>query len=572
MVYNCSVCDQRARGDGSCKTGGCSQFVPLRFGKGEHWKVKRLQKALGDQDAATCLGDFIQGGLAASLSHRHDVRVGIASGMFLRERITSVPLRLEVLCLPFLCYWKWASASILKSVASNLELLLASDVEGRASLYERFWDQATQEVRPEEFVVVCHRKERTTQLFPKAKVRSLGGNGADFFSYHSMMNPATTRRLASEEFKILMGDLRSGRLKTAIDALADIFAAPGANYKDGEVPLRKVHLWSHAQYSRVRFLRWLFKAEGVAVEPSDDDWGVLAGMGTGAVKGTKNLSYEDALEACRVVSEDFWAVSDGKYGLDDLVCLLCLSHSSEAVGGSQLPGRAAPVTVAGDLGDLVPRAPAAEQGSRKRLSQKTSGASRAASGAACSSGRPRPCRPRWAKGLLGPTRRPPIFSQLPPDTLLDLLPLPDQARVCRTSRTLRARLLCHVRLWGRDCWRRVFDRAHDLVVRDGPMHAALTTSGVSGGDLLRIVACACDLVDSLLKQPLPVEEPLMALAVARYGLRSILTSEQRQALAHHVCPGGCMHLPHCTVEHVERSCGRALHSDRDPTGPGAPLQ
>ena len=549
MGFICSVCKQRSRGDGSCKNGECSQYAPLRCGKGKHWQIKRLQSALGNQDAATCLGDFIQGGLAASLLHRHDVRVGIASGIFLRERITDVSLRLEVLCLPFLCYWKWPSASILKSVASTLESLLASDAEGRASLYERFWDQATQDVRPEEFAVVCHRRRRTAQLFPKARVRSLGGNGADFFSYHSMMNPAC-RRLASEEFKILMADLRSGRLKTAIDALVDIFAASGASYKDCEVPLRKVHLWGGAQYSRTRFLRWLFKAEGVAVAPSDDDWAVLAGMGSGAVKGTENLTYEGALEACRVVSEDIWATSGATYGLDDLVCFLCLAHGKEAVGGSELPGPAAPVTVAADLGDLVPRAPGEVERSRQRLSHKTSDAERVASGAASSSGRPQPRRPRWKRGTLRSTRHPPIMSELSPVLLLDFLPLPDQARACRTSRTLRARLVCHVRLWGYECWRRVFQIANDLVCKDGPINAALTASGVSGGDKLRIVAYACDVVESLLDQPLPAEAPLLALAVARYSFKFWLTLEQQESLAHHIRVAGCMHSPR--VEDVER--------------------
>ena len=548
MVFNCSVCKQRSRGDGSCKNGECSQCATPPCGKGKHWKIKRLQLALGNQDAATCLGDFIQGGLAASLLHRHDVRVGIASGIFLRERITDVSLRLEVLCLPFLCYWKWPSASILKSVASTLESLLASDAEGRASLYERFWDQATQDVRPEELAVVCNRRRRTAQLFPKARVRSLGGNGADFFSYHSMMNPAC-RRLASEEFKILMADLRSGRLKTAIDALVDICAASGASYKDCEVPLRKVHLWGGAQYSRARFLRWLFKAEGVVVAPSDDDWGVLAGMGAGAVAGTENLTYEGALRACRVVSDDIWAASGATYGLDDLVCLLCLAHGTEAVGCAGLPGPAAPVTVAGDLGDLVHRAPGGVQRSRKRLPEKTSDAERAASGAASSSRRPR--RPRWARRYLRPTRHPPILSELPPDLLLDLLPLPDQARACRTSRTVRDRLMCHVRLWGHECWRRVFQTASELVCKDGqPMHAALTASGVSGGDMLRVVACACDVVDSLVARPLPAEVPLVALAVARYGVKYVVTKDQQESLAHHIRVAGCMHLP--LVENVER--------------------
>ena len=93
---------------------------------GAHWKIKGLQDALGGKPrgrfAATCLGDYIQGGLAASLLHRHDVRVGVAAGMFLRERITDTSLRLEVLCLVFLCYRKWwGAASIVRLVLSKLD-------------------------------------------------------------------------------------------------------------------------------------------------------------------------------------------------------------------------------------------------------------------------------------------------------------------------------------------------------------------------------------------------------------------------------------------------------------------
>ena len=58
-----------------------------------------------------------------------------------------------------------------------------------------------------------------------------------------MMNPAG-RRVAEREFRILMGDLRSGRLKTAMDELARLFAAPGANYTKCEVPLLPLKLSS----------------------------------------------------------------------------------------------------------------------------------------------------------------------------------------------------------------------------------------------------------------------------------------------------------------------------------------
>ena len=68
------------------------------------------------------VGDYTQSGLAASLLHRHDVREGVASGMFLRERITDTSLRLEVLCLVFLCYRKWRGAgSIVRLVISKLD-------------------------------------------------------------------------------------------------------------------------------------------------------------------------------------------------------------------------------------------------------------------------------------------------------------------------------------------------------------------------------------------------------------------------------------------------------------------
>ena len=119
MVLSCSTCKQRARADGSCKNVACPQFIKSRTGG--HWKLKRLQSALGD--VATCFGDFVQGGCVASLLHRHDVRMGIASGMHLREHIASATRRLEVLCVLSLCYWKWAAACILKNLMCHVEEL-----------------------------------------------------------------------------------------------------------------------------------------------------------------------------------------------------------------------------------------------------------------------------------------------------------------------------------------------------------------------------------------------------------------------------------------------------------------
>ena len=357
-----------------------------------------------------------------------------------------------------------------------------------------------------------------------------------------------------------MEDLRSGRLRAATDELAGMFAAAsGASYTKGEALLRPLHLWRCARYSRTRFLRWLFKAEGVLVEPSSDDWDVLAGMGSGAEEGAEGLTYEDALTACSLVSSQFWADSGAKYGLDDLVCLLCLSHHAEAVGSRKLPGPAPPVTVAGDLmGELLPPlGPAAAQGSpRRMMSQKTRDSSRAASGAVSSSsagdGPARPLRPRWRKGALdGPPLRITV-SQLPcPAAMLDLLPLRDQARLCHTSRGSQTWLAPHVRQWGTECWggvlRRVFAAA--LLGDDPAVQKALQRDAkASLGDRLRVCAHASDAVEYLSKRhplPVPDEKHLMSLALARYSCRHRLNRDQLEALsAAHFRPDGCMHLPY----------------------------
>ena len=250
----------------------CSEFTDSR--KVTRWKRTRLQSALGD--VATCFGDFVCGATVASLAHRHDVRVGIAAGMYLREHVTSVSLRVEVLSVVFLCYWKWAAAPFLRGLTRDIQELLGADAAGRASFYERLWEEAAQEVR--ELSVVGNRRDRTVQLLPRRRVRKLGGGKAHYFSYHPMMNPATRKR-GDQEFTILMRDLRCGLLPRATDELAVLLAAPGANYTTCEVPLRRVRLWQRATYTRTRCLRWLFKAEGLVAEPCETDWDILAGIG-----------------------------------------------------------------------------------------------------------------------------------------------------------------------------------------------------------------------------------------------------------------------------------------------------
>ena len=405
--------------------------------------------------------------------------------------------------------------------------------------------------------MVCNRRERSVELVARTEVRKLGGGAADYFTYHLMMNPAN-RRSAEPEFRMLMKDLRSGSLPEAIAKLAGLLAAPGATYTTCEVPLRSVQLWAGATYSRTRFLRWLFRAEGIVVEPCRTDWELLSGMGSGAEKGVKaagDLKYEGAVAACRVIAEDLWAARV-HYGLDDLVCFLCLSQNQEALGCEKLAQPPRSVTVAGDLGILPPCAPGTAQGSRMRLSSKTCEKSRAASGAGCAAGsaaacpaRPRAPLRRWAAGVLGAMRRPPIIQELPLGTLVELLPIRDQVRLCRTSRSVRGSCLCHVRRWGSQCWTTVRRSVMDALMGDGPASAALTSSGVSPGSVFRALGSAFDVLERVCHQPLPADVPLLALGVARYSLKLVLTRDEVGRLGAHFRAGGCLHMP--GVEAVE---------------------
>ena len=142
-----------------------------------------------------------------------------------------------------------------------------------------------------------------------------------------------------------MEDLRSGRLAEALAKLEESFAAAGATYSTCEVHLRSVQLWAKATHARTTFLRWLFKAVEVRVESSVQDWALLAGKGSGAEKGLAaagNITYVDAVWVCDLVSKDLWAASGAEYGLDDLVCFLCLSRITEVVECEKLPQPAPP--------------------------------------------------------------------------------------------------------------------------------------------------------------------------------------------------------------------------------------
>ena len=136
--------------------------------------------------------------------------------------------------------------------------------------------------------------------------------------------------------------------------------------------------------------------------------------------------------------------------------------------------------------------------------------------------------------------------------MLDLLPLPDQARLCHTSRNSRAWLSPHMRQWGKDCWHEVLIRVcGQVLTSEGPIEKARREDvRASYGDSLRVCAGASDAVDHLSKRhPLPVQTALMSLALTRYSCQHHLSRDQLRALKRHCGPKGCMHPPR--VERLE---------------------
>ena len=120
-----------------------------------------------------------------------------------------------------------------------------------------------------------------------------------------------------------------------------------------------------------RFLRWLFKAEGLEIAVGPIDWGLLAGMGSGAEAGLEAAgieNYEKAVDVCKELDTRH-AASGAPYGLDDLVCFLCLSQHAEVIHAQEFPRPAPPVLVSAVLG-LKDPAPASG-GLAVRMSRKT---------------------------------------------------------------------------------------------------------------------------------------------------------------------------------------------------------
>ena len=70
-----------------------------------------INQPLADLFGASCLegaadraGVYVHGGSALTLLHRRDIRVGIASGMFLKTFVPDRSKRIEILTMLYLAY------------------------------------------------------------------------------------------------------------------------------------------------------------------------------------------------------------------------------------------------------------------------------------------------------------------------------------------------------------------------------------------------------------------------------------------------------------------------------------
>ena len=201
---------------------------------------------------ASRLGAFVVGGFASTLLHRHDIRVGIASGMFLKLVVPETAKRLELLTCLYPCYWKWSTAAVLRHLTPLMDELLSAEAGGRARILANAWRAMENEMHPRQ--VVGHRDLQTVELLARSEAKKLTGCAKGRFGYHPYQNPAS-RRTGAQEIAILLPDIGSGKVARACADLVDTWAAAsGASYRVSAGVLRKhrISLFAKATYSRTR--------------------------------------------------------------------------------------------------------------------------------------------------------------------------------------------------------------------------------------------------------------------------------------------------------------------------------
>ena len=180
----------------------------------------RMQRALGNLGER--VGAYFLRGFALTLRHRHDIRVGIASGMLLKAMIEDVPTRLEILAVLYLCPWRWPTKVLLETVAARMGEYLRGNCACRADILELAW--RAMEAKMADYQVVEDRRRQTVRLARRTETEALlEVSGKAGFIWHPCQRPLNPWS-GRHAFETLLGEVRSGSLRRLCVALASGFA------------------------------------------------------------------------------------------------------------------------------------------------------------------------------------------------------------------------------------------------------------------------------------------------------------------------------------------------------------
>ena len=186
-----------------------------------------LKSTLG-KDLTRCVSGWVGGGFILSSLHRHDIRVGIASGMYIRQHWPiAAPLRLEILCVLSLSGWRWTTKKLLELLEPRVLEYARSQPLARAQIWQEVWDAVEFEIG-DMFVVTLPASQakfvsqwQLRQLYREGSLRD-NQNARGQSSWNVLVNQGS-RRSASKEFSILKISLRDGSPWRACHQLAERF-------------------------------------------------------------------------------------------------------------------------------------------------------------------------------------------------------------------------------------------------------------------------------------------------------------------------------------------------------------
>ena len=173
MVDKCKACGERVqREDKSCRKSACALYRHHK--KGHHWASKRMDANRPLGSATGFMGSFITGSFAFSLQHQHDIRVAIASGMYLKPLISDRAKRLELLAVLYPCYWRWSTKLMLEPIILHLDQYLFADALGRSEMIEKALQSMTREM--DAYQVVGLRKAQQMVLMSRTHAKRFNAN------------------------------------------------------------------------------------------------------------------------------------------------------------------------------------------------------------------------------------------------------------------------------------------------------------------------------------------------------------------------------------------------------------